>query len=62
MAGRQLTLDLFSNVEILLRRRSHRDAASLRAVSWMMLRNRQLAEDFNFVVDGDVGVASSLSF
>ena len=29
---------------------------------WMMLRNRQLAEDFNFVVDGDVGVASSLSF
>ena len=56
MAGRQLTLDLFSNVEILLRRRSHRDAASLRAVSWMMLRNHQLAEDFSFVVDGDVGV------
>jgi hypothetical protein len=56
MAGRQLTLDLFSNVEILLRRRSHYDATSLRAVSWMMLRNHQLAEDFSFVVDGDVGV------
>ena len=28
---------------------------------WMMLRNRQLAEDFSVVVDGDVVVASSLS-
>jgi len=36
--------------------------ASLFASLWMMLRNRQLAEDFSFVVDGDIGVASSLSF